>query len=265
MMVLGLFFPVASFEGATSGLTLFLTVLVPYLLPFLTFSKLFMHTVTRKTTSPSAFWMYCLASVGGYPNGALLVKQAYEQGRLKSPAWLLAALQFPSPMFLIAFVGIASLNDRMIGITLYLLLHGINLSIFILWLLRKSSTLEPAVSLPRRPAQSFFLSISETLTIIAVSVIVSSSLAEVLVQTFVLPDSFAAILYGVLELSAGIEQFADLNVPLFYYGLLIGFTGMSIHLQNYLLLRGLGISFAPYWATRLLTMLVLGLILYCLA
>lgn len=72
-MFLGLLFPSASFGGASKGVTLFLTVLIPFM------------------------------------------KQSLERGYLKSPSLLLAALQFPSPMLLLAFVGLESLGDRTIG------------------------------------------------------------------------------------------------------------------------------------------------------
>lgn len=220
-MFLGLLFPSASFGGASKGVTLFLTVLIPFM------------------------------------------KQSLERGYLKSPSLLLAALQFPSPMFLLAFVGLESLGDRTIGFQLLLLIHGINLSIVGLWMLRKTSTTSPVAKRSALPAP-FFQSIAETLTISAVSVIVSSSAAEVVIHTFVLPDTMTTLLYGLLELSAGIELASVTGATLPYYGLVLGFTGMSIHLQNLLILRGSGISFSPYFIARIYTMIVLVSALYFL-
>lgn len=130
MMALGLTYPEASYQGATQGFTLFLTVLVPYLLPFITLSKMFIRSLTSRTKQMSSFWLYGLAAIGGYPNAALLVKQAMLQGRLKAPSLLFAALQFPSPMFLIAFVGVSLLHDQVMGIILYGAIHCINLAFF---------------------------------------------------------------------------------------------------------------------------------------
>ncbi|WP_392456131.1 hypothetical protein ACF3OH_05325 [Chryseomicrobium aureum] len=130
-------------------------------------------------------------------------------------------------------------------------------------MLRKTSTTSPVAKRSAVPAP-FFQSIAETLTISAVSVIVSSSAAEVVIHTFVLPDTMPTLLYGLLELSAGIELASVTGATLPYYGLVLGFTGMSIHLQNLLILRGSGISFSPYFIARIYTMIVLVSALYFL-
>lgn len=263
MMALGLTYPEASYQGAAQGVTLFLTVLVPYLLPFITLSKVFIRSLTSRNKQMSSFWLYGLAAIGGYPNGALLVKQAMLQGRVKAPSLLFAALQFPSPMFLIAFVGVSLLHNQLMGILLYGAIHCINIAFFLYW---KLSNDQPVSSRPisRVKAASFFGSITETLTIIAVSVIVSSAIAEIVIQSLTLPPYLGALLYGMLELSAGMGQLASLDAPLVYYGIVLGFSSLSIHLQNFLLVRGSGISFGPYWLSRIVTVAVLAWLLLML-
>lgn len=263
MMALGLTYPEASYHGATQGVTLFLTVLVPYLLPFITLSKVFIRSLTSRTKQMSSFWLYGLAAIGGYPNGALLVKQAMLQGRVKAPSLLFAALQFPSPMFLIAFVGVSLLHNQLIGILLYGAIHCINLLFFFYWRLSNGQQVNSR-PLSRVKATSFFGSITETLTIIAVSVIVSSAIAEIVIQSLTLPPYLGGLLYGMLELSAGMGQLATLDAPLVYYGIVLGFSSLSIHLQNYLLIRGSGISLGPYWLSRIVTVAILAWLLLML-
>ena len=68
----------------------------------------------------------------------------------------------------------------------------------------------------------------------------------------------------MLELSAGMGQLASIDAPLVYYGIVLGFSSLSIHLQNYLLVRGSGISFGPYWLSRIVTVAVLAWLLLML-
>lgn len=102
------------------------------------------------------------------------------------------------------------------------------------------------------------------MTIIAVSVIVSSAIAEIVIQSLTLPPYLGALLYEMLDLSAGMGQLASLDTPLVYYGIVLGFSSLSIHLQNYLLIRGSGISLGPYWLSRIVTVAILALLLLML-
>ncbi|MFC4354352.1 hypothetical protein ACFO0S_04590 [Chryseomicrobium palamuruense] len=261
LMGLGLLFPTASYEGATRGLTLFLTVLIPYLLPFLTLSKLFMFLHSKKDKPIRPLWLYILSSIGGYPTGAALLKQTMQRQTIQRPGLLFSALQFPSPMFLIGFIGAGIFYDIRLGITFFLLLHVINGTLFFYWV-KKQSTIAGVVQKAKRPTSSFFLSLAETLTTIAVSVIVSSACAEVIAEMFSFSGTGRVLSYGLLELSSGIGLLNTSVEDVYLCAFFLGFSGMSVHLQNILLLRGEAISFIPYWFSRLLTILVLWLFIY---
>lgn len=68
----------------------------------------------------------------------------------------------------------------------------------------------------------------------------------------------------MLELSAGMGQLASLDAPLVNYGIVLGFSSLSINLQNFLLVRSSGISFGSYWLSRIVTVTVLAWLLLML-
>lgn len=201
-------------------------------------------------------WLYILSSIGGYPTGAALLKQILQKQVIPHPGLLFSALQFPSPMFLIGFVGAGVFQNIGFGVSLYFLMHLINGSLFIFWLSKRS----PITGVVQRAGQStssFFLSLAETLTTIAVSVIVSSATAEVVTELFSLDGTSRIISYGLLELSSGIGLLEPASQALFLCVFFLGFSGLSVHLQNLLILRGESLSYRAYWLSRLLTMIVL--------
>lgn len=260
-MVLGLLFPTSSYDGASHGLNLFLTVLIPYLLPFLTLSKLLVGQLMRSGKVPNPFLLYLLAAIGGFPNGAALMKQTIHRTSIKHPSILFAAMQFPSPVFVIGFIGLAVFQDIGTGILIYCLIHLINGSIFCLWFFLPTQQAVSSVTHAKKTPIPFFLSLSETLTTIAVSVIVSCSLAEIFVSLFSIDEPYHILWYGALEFSSGIGLLTGVPDAIVWCGLLLGFSGMSVHLQNLLILRGERISFLPYWFSRLYTMIVLPFLL----
>lgn len=103
-LALLLVFPETAAEGGRNGLILWATVLVPSLLPFSILTSLLRKKLQGSRLS------YLLLTAGilsGYPIGAKIAGDLYNDGSLtkKQAVFFAGAINNPSPMFVIFFVG----------------------------------------------------------------------------------------------------------------------------------------------------------------
>lgn len=129
--------PGVSHKGALEGMRIFTTSLMPYLLPYLVITQMFIRTQKKFLTTNNKFKLYfniyLLTALGGFPSGAAIISSLKEIGTLnaRNASWLLAICHAPSPMFVIGFVGIEIFNAEIAGLKLLIIIHVVNL-IFLL-------------------------------------------------------------------------------------------------------------------------------------
>lgn len=99
-----LFCPELAITGSKYGITLWLTQLIPTLLPFFILIKLLCHGLPY-ASSKRPFLL--LGLLCGYPTGAALVAEQYNRGLLskRSAYFFLGFVNNPSPMFVMVFCG----------------------------------------------------------------------------------------------------------------------------------------------------------------
>ena len=99
-----LFFPETALAGSKYGAALWITQLLPTLLPFFIAIRLFDSCLPRVTQSR----IFLLTGIlCGYPAGATLVANQYDKGLLsrKQAYFYLGFVNNPSPMFVLVFCG----------------------------------------------------------------------------------------------------------------------------------------------------------------
>lgn len=103
-LALLLFCPELAVAGSKYGITLWLTQLIPTLLPFFILIKL-LNVYLPDTSSRRPFLL--LGLLCGYPSGAALVAGQYSRGVLSERAayFFLGFVNNPSPMFVTVFCG----------------------------------------------------------------------------------------------------------------------------------------------------------------
>ena len=117
--------PGTAHRGAVEGMRIFTTALLPYLLPYLVITQLFI-SITKNffKYSKNKFKLYLniylLSAIGGFPSGAAIISSLKEIGSLneRNASWLLAICHAPSPMFVIGFVGIEIFHAEVAGLKL---------------------------------------------------------------------------------------------------------------------------------------------------
>jgi hypothetical protein len=123
--------PGVALSSAREGLDLFMTIVLPTLLPFFIFSRLLLETPVAEDAGrllepvmrplfgcpgPTAFAM-TVSFLSGYPAGSRIVAALYEQGRLRNDELRRAAClcSTSGPIFMLGAVGVGMFGSERIG------------------------------------------------------------------------------------------------------------------------------------------------------
>lgn len=111
LLALLLFFPNIAIDGSRYGASLWLTELLPTLLPYFIAVRLFQYCLPHAANKRIFLFTGLLC---GYPVGASLVARQYSQNLLskKSAYFYLGLVNNPSPMFIMAYCG-----NRVLGLS----------------------------------------------------------------------------------------------------------------------------------------------------
>lgn len=266
--------PGTAHKGAVEGMRIFTTALLPYLLPYLVITQMFIRSQKTflNTTNKFKLYMniYILTALGGFPSGAAIISSLKEIGTLneRNASLLLAICHAPSPMFVIGFVGIEIFNAEIAGLKLLIIIHLVNL-VFLLVFIIFSKPIQMNKHVKKASTSPFQESIRETSQILlligttvifftTVSIIVFESVKEVLpsISPFVL-----VLIASFFEMTGGISLAGEIlsgkAILPFVVAIIIAFSGLSIHMQIIVLAQKAGISIRHYILFRFLHMLIL--------
>ena len=154
LLALLLFFPGTALAGSHYGVSLWLSQLIPTLLPFFIAIGLFRHCLPE-AAGKRIFLLTGLLC--GYPAGAALVAGQYEQGLLsrRQAYFFLGFVNNPSPMFVISFCGSTLLSlglpeafSLLALLILSSLLGSLLFTVILRWIGQRSRTFSPAGESP---------------------------------------------------------------------------------------------------------------------
>jgi len=223
------------------GLHLIATAVLPVLFPFFVLTTLILNLTN--TTHP---WLVAtLAYCSGYPNGARLTQDLYQQQRINitQARNLLIITSTPSPFFVIATAGMIFLNDLVLGCVIFIcaiigaLLNGI------LWRPSKQfAQFHPVRNFnPTTPPRNFLSAFSNALS--------SATSAIVNVCGIVLFFYIAAhlmhlpsFLTGLLEMTTGVAATTNPLLIQFF----VTFGGLSVAMQQQIFMQTFQIKFYKY-------------------
>lgn len=241
-------FPKEMAASTSAGLNLWYKNVLPTLLPFSILSYIIIYSdlyhvlfskiqsLFRKNTSFQAELIYpfCLGFVFGFPIGAKLIADLYETGHITNhnmSRYTAICNQF-GPAFVINYIGIAQLQDKIPGLCLII-------SIYLpsLLLLGISPILDHAhnkvcaknphsdtCNLKKKPASGSHINIKiidtgiingfETMLRIAGYIVLFSILSGALNQLLGQQARFASLVTGLLEVTTGVNKYTTSQLPL---------------------------------------------------
>lgn len=266
--------PGIAHKGAVEGMRIFTTALLPYLLPYLVITQMFIRSQKTflNTTNKFKLYMniYILTALGGFPSGAAIISSLKEIGTLneRNASWLLAICHAPSPMFVIGFVGIEIFNAEIAGLKLLIIIHLVNLAFLLVFIIFskpiqmndyvKKASISPFQESIRETSQILLLIGTTVIFFTTVSIIVFESVKEVIpsISPFVL-----VLIASFFEMTGGIslagEILSGTTILPFVVAIIIAFSGLSIHMQIIVLAQKAGIPIKHYILFRFLNMLIL--------
>ncbi|MCM3357057.1 MULTISPECIES: hypothetical protein [unclassified Psychrobacillus] len=268
--------PGVSHKGALEGMRIFTTSLMPYLLPYLVITQMFIRTQKKFLSTSNKFKLYfniyLLTALGGFPSGAAIISSLKEIGTLnaRNASWLLAICHAPSPMFVIGFVGIEIFNAEIAGLKLLIIIHVVNL-IFLLVFIIFSKPIQMNTYKKEANTSPFQESIKETyqiLLLIGTTVIFFTTISYIVFESLkeIIPTISPTVLVFVsslFEMTGGISLAGQILSGSYYLpfiiALIIAFSGLSIHMQIIVLAQKAGIPIRKYLMFRLLNMLIIPL------
>lgn len=269
--------PGIAHKGAVEGMRIFTTALLPYLLPYLVITQLFIRSQNSFLHTTSKFKLYLnvylLSAIGGFPSGAAVITSLKDLGTLNknNASWLIAICHAPSPMFVIGFVGIEIFHAEIAGIKLLLIIHAVNL-LFLLVFIIVSPPIHENLHVQKVSDSPFQESIRETyqiLLLIGTTVIFFTTVSFIVFESFkeILPNISPILLVfvaSVFEMTGGISLAGEIlsgsTVLPFIVASIIAFSGISIHMQIIVLAQKANIPIRNYILFRLLHMLIIPIL-----
>lgn len=289
LLLLLLWFPALSIQGAQQGLLLWFQVVLPTLAPFLICTQAIValggiHLLIRPVyplfrvlfgLSPSGAYVLLCGMLCGYPLGARLCAQFQMSGRIsmEEARYLFAICNHPSPMFLLGYVCGQlpfAVHPVFLLLCLYLPILPISMAARLVYGIPHLQSTPKELAQNQRShfaLEELIASACETMVLIGGYIMLFSILAVWISRLPGISDTGKALLIGLTEITTGIHQLC-IGLPhrdlLPILAAVTAFGGLSGIFQTKSVIKNAGLSIRHYvgWkAIHALLSLILTLIL----
>ncbi len=262
-------------------------LIIPTLFPFFvcsglliysgfgTFLARFSQKIMRPlfNVAPAGSAAFVLGIISGFPLGAITAVQLYRSGNIsKSEAErLLAFCNNSGPLFIIGSIGTAIYGKPMWGAALYgiHILSSIIVGIMYRFYNKNKHTAPPThlntieLTLPEVFSRALSESAKNIITV-CFSIIFFSAVSRALLANTHLPAALDALVSGLFEFSTGTLKTSMLSYSLYekfiITSFIMGFSGLSVHIQVMAVTSGSGLSLKPYISGKILHGIVASLL-----
>jgi len=240
---------------------------IPSLFPFFVLSGLFVsltppqffpRAVSRAGgrlwgCSSDGLMVFFLGILGGYPLGARMICQMYKSGRLRGEEvqHLLLFCNNAGPAFILGMVGLGRFGSLRIGVYLYLI-HVFCAALLGIIFRKKTTSALGAQHYSTPPPFSAALvhaisSAGSSMVQICAFVVFFITLLQLFSSTTNLSHP---LLLGAVELTNGILQLGNGHADFAMAAALLGWGGISVHLQTAAVLEGTPVHFLRYLCAK---------------
>jgi len=267
------------------------SVIIPSLFPFFVCSGLLIHSgfceILAKFLEPvmkplfningSGAAAFVLGIISGYPLGAVTACQLYEKNYLtKTEAErLLTFCNNSGPLFILGAVGISLYHSPKVGVILYsahiisALLTGFFFRFY------KKNDFTPTTSHPtvaEKPFAEIFSSVLsnsiQSILTVCGAVLFFSAVSGIIINLLPLSDSIRSIVMGFMEFASGTKYISESTLPLFekliISSAVVGFAGLSVHIQVLSVVSRHGLGIFPYIFGKAVQSIISAVTAFCL-
>lgn len=279
LIALSLIYSDAVIRYARDAIDMCMEIIIPTLFPFFVCSGLLIYSgfgsalaraaapIMRPVfnVAPSGAAALVLGFISGFPLGAMTAADLYRCGSIsKSEAErLMAFCNNSGPLFVIGTVGTAIYGRPAYGVALYVV-HIVS-SIFVGMVFSQYGR-EHHNSPPMRlitndmPLAEVFTTAlsnaSKSILTVCFSIIFFSTLSRAMLDLLPVPPLLHALISGIFEFSTGVLNISALDyglyIKLVLTSLVIGFSGLCVHVQVMAVTAGAGLDLKPYILGKLL-------------
>lgn len=278
------------FDTISYSLKIWISSIFPSLFPFFIISDLLIkYNVTNYIpkgiksifrrffkVSDNVVTIFFLSMISGFPSNARNTKMMYDMGRisLAEANHALIFTHFSNPLFILGTVAVFFLHNETYG---YIILTSHYLANVILGILFKkynNATDNKQINVCLEDvsfAKAFASAIKraiDTLLMILGTLTCFLVLSSIIINRFDLNSYNAMILKGILEITMGIREVANLHIGDIYKVVLssmfISFGGLSVHMQVLSFLVDSDISYKYFFIARIFHCIIAGFISYLL-
>ncbi|MBQ3426820.1 MAG: hypothetical protein IJH37_06710 [Clostridia bacterium] len=279
LIAISLIYSDAVINYARKSIDMCMEIIIPTLFPFFVCSGLLIYSgfcsslaraaapVMRPifNVAPSGSAAFVLGIISGFPLGAMTAADLYRCGSIsKSEAErLMAFCNNSGPLFIIGTVGTSVYGRPSFGIILYII-HIIS-SILVGMIFSqygKDRHNSPHIKLVTNdmPLAEVFRSAlsnaSKNILTVCFSIIFFSTLSCAALDLLPVPPLPHAIISGIFEFSTGVLDISTLDhslyIKLVLTSLIVGFSGVCVHIQVMAVTAGAGLDLKPYIFGKLL-------------
>ena len=269
----------AAVEYAGASLDICLGIIVPTLFPFFVCSGLLIYSGFCETiakvfrfcmrplfrVSEMGASAFVIGIVSGYPLGAITAGELFKGSYItKTEAErLLSFCNNSGPLFILGSVGVAMYSDMRVGVALYVchILAAITTGI-IFRFYKKNDYVAPKtiMTAPERSMGEIFSvslsnAVSNILTVCG-AVLFFGVISHLIIDLLPSAGVVSAISAALMEFVTGVVRVSGLDLPLtqrlVITAFVVGFAGLSVHLQVMAATHRYGLSLLPYILGKLL-------------
>jgi len=259
-------------DASRQGFSLFTQSVLPVLFPFFFITSLAIHGGASKP-----WQVYAFSLLGGFPTSARMISELHERGQLsrRQSIRLCIATSFPSPIFIVATVGISLFASIQIGL---IALAAITIGAAINGFLYKPTNGRPQVAptkptvgaLPQQsPLSAALQSAIQGIMMVGGLIVIFYIIGAQIDSLFNLPPALDVTTSSLLEMTAGVFRLSSLNMTPFVQTItvtaILAFSGLCIGLQGMLFFKKFGMSLRFYFLYKTTHALLAILVAICLA
>lgn len=264
---------------AIDSMNICFSMIIPTLFPFFICSGLLIYSGFCESlakvfrfcmmplfrVNPAGSSAFILGIVSGYPLGAITAGELYANQYIsKTEAErLLAFCNNSGPLFILGSVGLAVYSNLRYGIMLYVfhVLSAITVGIVFSFYKRSSYTApKSTMTSPQRSVGEIFSTALnqaiQNILIVCGAVVFFSVISRIALGLLPLNQYFMSIAKGLMEFVTGTISIADLTIPisqkLILTAFIVGFAGLSVHVQVMAVISKYHLSLVPYILGKLL-------------
>lgn len=247
--------------------------IIPSLFPFFVCSNLliysgFTEVIARWAegimrplfnVAPSGAAAFVLGIISGFPSGAVCTAELYKSMNLsKSEAErLLAFSNNCGPLFIIGTLGVSVFSSPVYGVVLYVIhiISSILVGImFRRWGNGKHASPPTRINTRDIPLTEVFSAAiaggAQSIITVCFSIIFFSAISQAALDLLRMPPALYTVISGLCEFSGGVLKISaldfNLSQKLVLSSLIVGFSGLCVHLQVMSVTAGSGLSLKPY-------------------